>query len=71
MPGFLAAAGIAQLVYLGCRYKLRAKVTIENVSKDYDVWARFDLSPDSQDCQSELNASPDSLIVSAVPCADP
>lgn len=70
MPGF-SAAGMAPLMSLGCRYKLRAKVTIEDVSEYYDVWARFNPSPDSQECQSELSKSPDPLNTSVVPCADP
>lgn len=36
-----------------CRYKLRAKVTVEDVSQDYDVWTRFNPSPANQECQSE------------------
>ena len=70
MPGF-SAAGMAHLMSLGCRYKLRAKVTIEDVSEDYDVWARFNPSPDSQACQSELSKSSAHLNIPFAPCAGP
>lgn len=70
MSGF-SAAGLAHLMSLGCRYKLRAKVTIEDVSEDYDVWARFNPSPDIQECHSELSKSPDLLNTPFAFCGGP
>ncbi|CAL5227246.1 g10175 [Coccomyxa viridis] len=42
---------LPDLVKMLNRYKLRAKVTVEDVSQDYDVWTRFNPSPDNQECQ--------------------